>query len=817
MIFLCLGNERGGGVRAAGRRRSCRPRRASTGSPTPALAEHAGTGVSPGAWSYGLPEVHPATGRLIANPGCYATAALLALWPAARGDRRRRRRRRQVGHDRAPARRCGTRSHAGSVLENFAPYAVGGAPPCARRSRRCSACPVTLRPAPPARPPRPARDLLPAKRAPTCARWSRRPTPGARSCGCCRRGSSPRSGACRAPMPPRSASSPTASTGMSIVDLRARQPRQGRGGPGGPERESRARAAGDGRAAARERARMKGWTGERHGSERLRRLGRRRAGSAGRSGKDLAIVRSLPHATGAAMFTRNRVQAACLQVDPRAPRARRPAGGRDQLRRRERRDRRAREARRARDRGRGGAAARPRRRGGARPLDRRDRRAAAAAPAAARPRSGRRRALAETAARDAAEAIMTTDTRAEGGRRSPVDGFTVGGMAKGSGMIHPDLATMLAVVTTDYPLDAARGDRVPPARGRASFNAISVDGEPSTNDCVILLANGASGDRADAGATRRSPRRSARSAPTLARQVVADGEGITVLAEINVTGAADDAQAKAIARRIATSPLVKTALFGHDANWGRVLMAAGSRAVERRLRDDRCRARHAPLQRHRRPRPRRPDRRRARRLRARLHDRPRPRARRRARRLPDDRPLLRLRADQRGLPDMSRLVVKVGGRVAAASATPCPRARRRRQRGVRRPRRRAADLGGDGAGRRPGRVRRRAPRDDAEAGIAIVRASFAAVNEALCAAIGERRRRALRRRDRARGRRRCRSSGSSARRDRRALPALVDGARPPGRSRSSRRSRRAAAAQRERRRRRRGDRDRDRTPTGSSS
>jgi glutamate N-acetyltransferase/amino-acid N-acetyltransferase len=100
-----------------------------------------------------------------------------------------------------------------------------------------------------------------------------------------------------------------------------------------------------------------------------------------------------------------------------------------------------------------------------------------------------------------------------------------------------------------------------------------VDGEPSTNDCVILLANGASGvERDDAAFAAALEEVCA----DLARQVVADGEGITVLAEINVSGAADDEQARAIARRIATSPLVKTALFGHDANWGRVLMAAGS-------------------------------------------------------------------------------------------------------------------------------------------------------------------------------------------------------------------------------------------------
>jgi len=146
-------------------------------------------------------------------------------------------------------------------------------------------------------------------------------------------------------------------------------------------------------------------------------------------------------------------------------------------------------------------------------------------------------------------------------------------MAKGSGMIHPDLATMLAVVTTDYPLERDEAIEFLRPAVEQSFNSISVDGEPSTNDCVILLANGTSGAARDDAAFAAALNEVC---ADLARQVVADGEGITVLAEINVTGAADDEQAKAIARRIATSPLVKTALFGHDANWGRVLMAAGS-------------------------------------------------------------------------------------------------------------------------------------------------------------------------------------------------------------------------------------------------
>lgn len=181
-------------------------------------------------------------------------------------------------------------------------------------------------------------------------------------------------------------------------------------------------------------------------------------------------------------------------------------------------------------------------------------------------------ALSAVGGPDAAEAIMTTDTHPKTAVVAG-DGFTVGGMAKGSGMIHPDLATMLAVITTDYPLEPGEAAAFLRPAVEESFNAISVDGEPSTNDAVILLANGASRVKRDDPAFAAALHKAC---ADLARQVVADGEGITVLAEITVTGAADDGQAKAIARRIATSPLVKTALFGHDANWGRVLMAAGS-------------------------------------------------------------------------------------------------------------------------------------------------------------------------------------------------------------------------------------------------
>jgi glutamate N-acetyltransferase/amino-acid N-acetyltransferase len=184
-------------------------------------------------------------------------------------------------------------------------------------------------------------------------------------------------------------------------------------------------------------------------------------------------------------------------------------------------------------------------------------------------------ALTDQGGDDAAAAIMTTDTKPKTSSVT-THGFTVGGMAKGSGMIHPDLATMLAVVTTDYPLERSEVlDLLRPAVD-TTFNAISVDGDCSTNDMVIVLANGASGVARSEETVAAFAQALHDVCADLSRQIVADGEGVTVLAEITVDGAVDATQAKAIARRIATSPLVKTALFGHDANWGRVLMAAGS-------------------------------------------------------------------------------------------------------------------------------------------------------------------------------------------------------------------------------------------------
>ncbi len=172
----------------------------------------------------------------------------------------------------------------------------------------------------------------------------------------------------------------------------------------------------------------------------------------------------------------------------------------------------------------------------------------------------------------AASAILTTDSGPKVAAVAAA-GFTVGGMAKGAGMIHPRLATMLVVITTDYPLAAGESETFLRPAVEETFNRISVDGDCSTNDAVILLANGASNVERDDEAFSAALHEVC---ADLARQVVADGEGATVVLEIGVTGAATEPEAEAIARRIATSPLVKTAAFGHDPNWGRVLAAAGS-------------------------------------------------------------------------------------------------------------------------------------------------------------------------------------------------------------------------------------------------
>jgi len=184
----------------------------------------------------------------------------------------------------------------------------------------------------------------------------------------------------------------------------------------------------------------------------------------------------------------------------------------------------------------------------------------------------------------AAKAIMTTDTYPKELAVSvelPGGAVTIGGMAKGSGMIHPDMATMLAVLTTDAKvatpvLQGLLGDAV-----ERSFNRISVDGDTSTNDSVLLLANGASGvELEDEIAVARFAEGLELVCRTLAQEIVRDGEGASKFVTLSVVGATDEAAALKVAKTIATSPLVKTALAGEDPNWGRVLAAAGRAGIE---------------------------------------------------------------------------------------------------------------------------------------------------------------------------------------------------------------------------------------------
>jgi glutamate N-acetyltransferase/amino-acid N-acetyltransferase len=185
---------------------------------------------------------------------------------------------------------------------------------------------------------------------------------------------------------------------------------------------------------------------------------------------------------------------------------------------------------------------------------------------------------ARTAAGDAARAITTTDTVpkiATVERSLPGGRIQLAGFAKGAGMIHPDMATMLAVVTTDARILAPRLDRALRAAVERSFNRISVDGDMSTNDTVLVLASGTSDVMVDEGTEQAFTEALTEVCASLARQVARDGEGATRLVEIRVTGAAEEAQAHRVGDAIACSSLVKTAIHGNDPNWGRILAAAG--------------------------------------------------------------------------------------------------------------------------------------------------------------------------------------------------------------------------------------------------
>ncbi len=188
---------------------------------------------------------------------------------------------------------------------------------------------------------------------------------------------------------------------------------------------------------------------------------------------------------------------------------------------------------------------------------------------------------------DAAEAIMTTDTVPKAAsRRVDVGGraVTVTGIAKGAGMIRPDMATMLGFVATDAAVPADLLARWAREAADASFNRITVDGDTSTNDSFVLVASGASPVAIDAaepdGAAARALRDAIVSvASELAQAIVRDGEGATKFISVRVEGARDEAEAAAVAFTVAHSPLVKTAFFASDPNLGRILAAVGRAGV----------------------------------------------------------------------------------------------------------------------------------------------------------------------------------------------------------------------------------------------
>jgi glutamate N-acetyltransferase/amino-acid N-acetyltransferase len=178
----------------------------------------------------------------------------------------------------------------------------------------------------------------------------------------------------------------------------------------------------------------------------------------------------------------------------------------------------------------------------------------------------------EDAGTAAATAVLTTDTVDKQAARTR-HGWTVGGFAKGAGMMAPSLATMLVVVTTDAVVDAATADAALRAATSTTFDRLDIDGATSTNDTVLLLASGASGIEADTGAFTEVL---TEVCDELAKGLQADAEGVTKRIAVTVTGARDDRDALLGARTIARDSLVKTALFGSDPNWGRIAAAVGA-------------------------------------------------------------------------------------------------------------------------------------------------------------------------------------------------------------------------------------------------
>tara|TARA_R100001086_G_scaffold109480_1_gene55655 strand:- start:118 stop:1008 length:891 start_codon:yes stop_codon:yes gene_type:complete len=193
---------------------------------------------------------------------------------------------------------------------------------------------------------------------------------------------------------------------------------------------------------------------------------------------------------------------------------------------------------------------------------------------------------------EAAKAIMTTDTFPKGAvKEAQINGtkVTIAGIAKGSGMIAPDMATMLAYVFTDAKIPAPVLQGILAPICERTFNSITVDSDTSTSDSLMLFATGAAGnaDRfsgPDDAALKDFRTKAEAVMRDLAHQIVRDGEGASKFIEITVTGADSDAAAKRIGLSIANSPLVKTAIAGEDANWGRIVMAVG-KAGEKAERD----------------------------------------------------------------------------------------------------------------------------------------------------------------------------------------------------------------------------------------
>ncbi|HUG05334.1 MAG TPA: bifunctional glutamate N-acetyltransferase/amino-acid acetyltransferase ArgJ [Candidatus Limnocylindria bacterium] len=179
---------------------------------------------------------------------------------------------------------------------------------------------------------------------------------------------------------------------------------------------------------------------------------------------------------------------------------------------------------------------------------------------------------------DTSRAMMTTDTRPKVTEREmhlSAGTVRIGGVAKGAGMIHPNMATLLAFVTTDAAVDAGDLRRIVAHVADTTFNAISIDGDTSTNDTLLVLANGGSGVTPKGADLALFEEGIHTVCADLSRMIVADGEGATKVFEVRVRGAASAADARLAARTITNSNLVRTAIHGGDPNWGRVLAAAG--------------------------------------------------------------------------------------------------------------------------------------------------------------------------------------------------------------------------------------------------